>query len=209
MQYNENKAKMREMREEFENLLRSTGRDGVEDCLTEIDELGFFDAPASTRFHLNYEGGLMEHSLNVAKTALRLRTQMLEMDESLKPFLPEDSVIIASLLHDVCKADIYKPAVKRVKQQDGSWADEPGYDVDFSAFPMGHGEKSVVVLLLSGIALTNDEMLAIRWHMAAWDLAFNSSEARSNINAARDISPLCSLVQAADTLAANLLERKK
>ncbi|MGN0028548.1 MAG: HD domain-containing protein [Marinilabiliaceae bacterium] len=209
MQYNENKAKMRAMREEFETMLKSTGRDGVDDCLAEIQQLGFFDAPASTRFHLNYEGGLMEHSLNVAKTALRLREQMIGMDESLKPFLPEDSVIIASLLHDVCKADIYKPAVKRVKQPDGSWADEPGYDVDFSAFPMGHGEKSVVVLLLSGIALTNDEMLAIRWHMAAWDLAFNSTEAKSNINAARDICPLCSLVQAADTLAANLLERKK
>lgn len=190
-------------------MLRSTKREGVDDCIEELSNLGFFDAPASTRFHLNYDGGLMEHSLNVAKTALRLRTQMIEMDESLKPFLPEDSVIIASLLHDVCKADIYKHAVKRVKQADGSWADEPGYDVDFSNFPMGHGEKSVVVLLLSGLALTNDEMLAIRWHMAAWDLAFNSTEAKSNINAARDQCPLCSLVQSADTLAANLLERKK
>lgn len=209
MQYNENKAKIRAMREEFENMLRSTGREGVDDCLAEIESLGFFEAPASTRFHLNYDGGLMEHSLNVAKTALRLREQMIDMDPTLKSSLPEDSVIIATLLHDVCKADIYKPTVKRVKQTDGTWADEPGYDVDFTNFPMGHGEKSVVVLLLAGLALTNDEMLAMRWHMAAWDLAFNSTEAKSNINAARDICPLCSLVQSADTLAANLLERKK
>ncbi len=209
MQYNDSKAKMRAMRDEFEKMLRSTSRDGVDDCLDELNNLGFFEAPASTRFHLNYESGLMEHSMNVAKTALRLREQMIDMDPSLKPYLPEDSVIIASLLHDVCKADIYKPAVKRVKKPDGTFADEPGYDVDFTNFPMGHGEKSVVVLLLSGLALTNDEMLAIRWHMAAWDLAFNSTEAKSNINAARDICPLCSLVQSADTLAANLLERKK
>lgn len=209
MQYNENKAKMKAMREEFEAMLKNTGRDGVDDCIKEIESLGFFDAPASTRFHLNYEGGLMEHSVNVAKTALRLREQMIDLDPSLKSELPEDSVVIASLLHDVCKADIYKPVVKRVKQTDGSWTDEPGYDVDFSNFPMGHGEKSVVVLLLAGLALTNEEMLAIRWHMAAWDLAFHSPEAKSNINAARDNCPLCSLVQAADTLAANLLERKK
>ena len=157
---------MRAMRDEFEKMLRSTSRDGVEDCLDELNNLGFFEAPASTRFHLNYEGGLMEHSMNVAKTALRLREQMIDMDASLKPYLPEDSVIIASLLHDVCKADIYKPTIKRVKKPDGSFADEPGYDVDFTNFPMGHGEKSVVVLLLSGLALTNDEMLSIRWHMA-------------------------------------------
>lgn len=206
MQFDENKAKVRQMREEFETILRSTGREGVDDCLEELQSLGFFSAPASTRFHLNYEGGLMEHSMNVCKVALRLREDMIAMQPALKSAIPEDSVIIASLLHDVCKADIYKPVVKRVKNRDGVWEDQPGYDADFSAFPMGHGEKSVVVLLLAGLALTNDEMLAIRWHMAAWDLAFNSPEARSNINAARDSCPLCSLVQSADTLAANLLE---
>ena len=208
MQYNETKARMESMRKEFEDMLRRTEREGVEDCLEELASLGFFEAPASTRFHLNYDSGLMEHSLNVCKAALQLRKVMIEMDESLKPMLPEDSVIIASLLHDVCKADIYKPVVKHQKQKDGTWVDKPGFDVDFSNFPIGHGEKSVIVLLLSGLALTNDEMLAIRWHMAAWDLAFQSPETKSNINTARDQCPLCSLVQAADTLAANLLERK-
>jgi len=207
MQYDESKAHLRQLRQDFEAKLRSTGRDGVDDCIQELDNLGFFSAPASTRFHLNYDGGLMEHSMNVCNVALRLRETMISMDASLKPFLPEDSVIIASLLHDVCKADIYKPVVKRQKAKDGSWEDVPGFDCDFSNFPMGHGEKSVVVLLLSGLALTNDEMLAIRWHMAAWELAFNSPDARANLNAARDVCPLCSLIQTADTLAANLIER--
>lgn len=208
MQYNENKAKLQAMREEFEKLLKSTGRDGVDECLAELERLGFFAAPASVNHHLNYDGGLMEHSLNVCKCAKMLREQMTAMDESLKPYLPEDSVIIASLLHDVCKADIYKPTVKRVKQTDGSWADAPSYDIDYSNFPMGHGEKSVIVLLLAGISLTDDEMLAIRWHMAAWDLAFNSREAQRSLDTARDISPLCTLIQCADTLAAGLIERK-
>lgn len=208
MQYNENKAKIQAMRDEFEKMLKSTGRDGVDDCLAELQNLGFFEAPASINHHLNYDGGLLEHSLNVGKAAIMLREQMIAMDPTVKSSLPEDSVIIASLLHDVCKADIYKPTVKRVKQPDGSWADAPSYDIDYSNFPMGHGEKSVIVLLLAGIALTNDEMLAIRWHMAAWDLAFNSREAQRSLDTARDISPLCSLIQCADTLAANILERK-
>ena len=57
-------------------------------------------------------------------------------------------------------------------------------------------------------SITDDEMLAIRWHMTAWDLAFQSPEQKNNLNTARDICPLCSLVQTADTLASNIIERK-
>ncbi len=208
MKYDEAKERAKALKEEFIQTLKATGREGAEDCIEELEGLGFFEAPASTRFHLNYDGGLVEHSLNVCHVAVRLRKEMIAMDGTLEGQLPEDSVVIASLLHDVCKADIYKPVVKKVRQKDGTYVDVPGYDVDFTNFPMGHGEKSVVVLLLSGLALTNDEMLAIRWHMAAWDLSFQSAEAKSNLNAARDVSPLCTLVQCADGLAANLLERK-
>ena len=86
------------------------------------------------------------------------------------------------------------------------WEDVKEYQIGYENFPMGHGEKSVIVLLLSGLQLRDEEMLAIRWHMAAWDLAFQSPEAKSNINAARDKYPLCGLIQCADTLAANILE---
>lgn len=209
MRYDENKAKFRQMRQDFESKLRSTGRDGVDDCIAALDDLGFFSAPASTHFHLAYDGGLLEHSINVCNVACSLREAMIQLDPTLQSALPVESVIIASLLHDVCKADVYKPTVKRQKQKDGSWLDVPGFDCDFSHFPIGHGEKSVIVLLLSGLALTDDEMLAIRWHMAAWELSFQSPDARANLNAARDISPLCSLIQSADTLAANLIERNK
>lgn len=207
MQYDENKAKFRQLKQDFISRLRATDREGVNDCIDELERLGFFSAPASTRFHLAHEGGLLQHSMNVCDVALRLRDSMIQLDPSLASALPEDSVVIASLLHDVCKADIYKPVLKRQKQPDGSWVDAPAYDCDFSHFPFGHGEKSVVVLILSGLALTDDEMLSIRWHMSAWDLALQSPDARANINAAGDVCPLCSLIQSADTLAANLLER--
>ena len=198
--------KVKENKEEFCRLLRSTKRDGVEYVIEDLENLGFFEAPASTRFHLCNRGGLVEHSLNVCKAALELLPIMHKMRPDLKDDLREDSVILCSLLHDVNKAEIYKPVVKKRKNAMGVWEDYDTYDVDFSNFPMGHGEKSVIVLLLSGLQLRDSEMLAIRWHMAAWDLAFQSPEAKSNINAARDKYPLCGLIQCADTLAANILE---
>ena len=195
-------------KEEFIELLRSTNRDGVEDCIVDLQELGFFEAPASTKFHLNEEGGLVQHSLNLCHVALKVRESMIELDDSLRELLPKDSVIISTLLHDVCKADIYKKAIKRQKNAYGMWTDVPGYDVDYSNFPVGHGEKSVSVLLRSGLDLTDDEIIAIRWHMQAWDLAFQSAEAKVNLNTAKQICPLLTLIQVADGLASNLLERK-
>ncbi len=195
-------------KQEFLDLLRSTEREGVEEVIEELEELGFFKAPASTKFHLNEEGGLLLHSLNVCKTALNLRKTMLEMDDSLLELLPKDSVIIASLLHDTCKADIYKPTIKNEKRN-GIWIEVPGYNVDYSNFPLGHGEKSVIVLLRAGLDLTDDEIMAIRWHMHAWDLPFQSNDIRGNFNKAKDTCPLLTLVQAADGLASHLLERKE
>ena len=153
--------------EEFIELLRSTNRDGLEYCIFDLHELGFFEAPASTKFHLNEEGGLVQHSLNLCHVALKVRESMIELDDSLRELLPKDSVIISTLLHDVCKADIYKKAIKRQKNAYGMWTDVSGYDVDYSNFPVGHGEKSVIVLLRSGLDLTDDEIIAIRWHMQA------------------------------------------
>ena len=195
-------------KKEFIELLKTTNRQGIDDLVEELEDLGFFKAPTSTKFHLNEDGGLVQHSLNVCKAALSMRKSMIELDDSLLEALPKDSVIIASLLHDTCKADIYKPTMKKEKNRFGMWCDVPGYDVDYSNFPLGHGEKSVIVLLRSGFELTDDEIMAIRWHMNAWDLPFQSYDIKSNFNKAKEICPLLSLVQAADCLASNLLERK-
>lgn len=196
-------------KEEFIALLRSTERDGIETVIEELENLGFFTAPASTKFHLNVEGGLLEHSLNVCHTAQAIRESMVGMDDSLREVLPNDSIIIASLLHDVCKADIYKPVTKKQKNSYGMWVEVPGYDVDYSSFPLGHGEKSVIVLLQCGLDMSDDEIMAIRWHMNAWDLPFQSADLKGNYNKAKDICPLLSLIQAADGLASNLLESSK
>lgn len=197
---------MEEMKTKFKEMLLSTRREGMERIIEKLEELGFFKAPASTKFHLNYEGGLLEHSMNVCETALELRELILRKKVELQEALPVESVIVAALLHDVCKADIYIPTIKKQKNADGSWSDVPGYDVDYGNFPLGHGEKSVAVLLKNGLRLTDDEIIAIRWHMSPWDLAFQSYEMKSNMNAARERCPLLALIQAADGLAASILE---
>lgn len=197
---------MQTNKEEFISLLQSTKRDGVDYVIEDLCNWGFFEAPASSKFHLNVEGGLVEHSLNVCKVALNVRDVMLTMDDSLLETLPKDSVIIASLLHDVCKTDIYKPVIKKQKNQIGIWVDMPGYDLNYRNFPLGHGEKSVIMLLRSGLDLTGDEVMAIRWHMHAWDLPFQSAEIKANLNTAKEICPLLSLIQAADGLSSNLIE---
>ena len=58
--------------------------------------------------------------------------------------------------------------MKRRKTNLGTFEDVPGYNVTMKNFPMGHGEKSLVLLLCSGLELTDAEMLAIRWHMGPW-----------------------------------------
>ena len=151
MKINEQHIKQETQKKEFCELLRSTQREGVEYVIEDLESLGFFDAPASTRFHLNHDGGLCEHSLNVCKVGLMLREEMMKLSPASESYLKKDSVIIATLLHDVCKAEIYKKVMKRQKNEYGVWEDVPGFDVDYSNFPMGHGEKSVIRLLLSGL----------------------------------------------------------
>ena len=194
-------------KDEFIALLKSTNRHGIDECLLVLEQLGFFIAPASTKFHLNTDGGLVEHSLNVCKVALRIRETMIELDNTLAAKLPKESIIIAALLHDVCKSDIYKKTIKRHKNNNGVWVDMEGYDVDYSNLPLGHGEKSVIIALQSGLSLTKEEILAIRWHMHAWELPFQSYEAKSCLNVAKENTPLVTLIQTADGLASTLLEK--
>ena len=196
------------LKKEFITLLKSTEREGVDDVIEELQELGFFDAPASSSFHLNYDGGLVEHSLNVCRVALGIREQMIAFNKNMAEYLPEDSVKIAALLHDVCKADIYKKVTKKKKDKFGMIQTKQGFKLDYTNFPLGHGEKSVIVLLRAGLAMSDFEIMAIRWHMAAWDLPFQSADIKENLNKARDICPLCAVIQTADTLASNILERK-
>ncbi len=194
--------------EEFCSLLRSTGREGVEGLIEDITNQGFFEAPASAGHHLNVEGGLAQHSLNSCKAALAVWEGMKTVEPTLANEVTRESIIIATLLHDLCKIDIYRRSVKKRKNALGQWEDSEGYKVTYRNFPMGHGEKSVILALCSGIELSDAEMLAIRWHMGAWGVNQNSFEDCRNYDAARKLYPLVAIVQTGDSLAAAIMERE-
>lgn len=196
-------------KEKFSEILSATGRKGIVQVLERLATLGFYDAPASTKFHLSRKGGLLEHSLNVYNAAMMLREQMIKIRPEFEEQLPLDSVAICALLHDVCKSDIYKEGILSRKNSEGYWEKYVGYQVDYNAgLPLGHGEKSVMMLLSWGLELRTEEMLAIRWHMSAWDMPMQSAEHRESFNAAKAKSPLVSLIQSADGIATGLIEKE-
>ena len=193
---------------EFVEILKATERENIDYVIEDLEDLGFFEAPASCKNHYNFEGGLVEHSLNVYKIAVMLKEQMSKLRPDVVSRIPDDSIAIAALLHDVCKADIYKKVTKKVRNEIGVWEAQEAYNIDYSDFPLGHGEKSVIMLLRSGLDLNDDEIMAIRWHMGSWDIAFQSSEMVASNRKAKEIYPLLSLIHTADTLAAGILEGK-
>ena len=118
----------------------------VLDCL--IDR-GFFTAPASTKYHGAYEGGLFDHSLAVAKALVeQTERNMLKWKDPRSPY-------IVGMLRDLCKIDCY------IKHEDGTYE----HTTDTSL--VGHGDKSVM-LLSTLMQLTEEEMLCIRYHMGAF-----------------------------------------
>lgn len=199
---------MKTNKERFIDLLSAVNRKGMNQVLSKLEELGFYDAPASTKFHLSSKGGLLEHSLNVYEAALFIREQVIMKKPELEAELPPESVAICSMLHDTCKADIYVKSFVNRKNPNGFWDKYLGYTTDYiSGLPLGHGEKSVIMLLSWGLELTPEEMMAIRWHMTAWDLPMQSPEHKDSLNAAKTKTPLVSLIQLADGTASGLLER--
>ena len=179
-------------RAEFESLIRSTNRCNTEKLLDYLEQAGFYTAPASRMDHLNIDGGLLQHSLNVYQLAMRIWEQLSTVSDMND--VNRNNIVIASLLHDVCKADRY------IKQVDGS------YLKNYSNFPAGHGEKSVIQLLRIGFPLTEAEILAIEYHMGAFRLPLHSEEADKDYRAACSFSPLVSIIHCADTLASNIIE---
>ena len=204
----ENKDKKNTIKEKFIRLLRSTNRAGIENVISWLEQSDFFVAPASTVFHGNYEGGLAEHSYEVALTAKDLRDMLIKRKPEIEQQVSRESIIIAALLNDVCKTNIYKKTTKYRKNDYNQWETYEAYNVDYSELPVGHGEKSVIRLLRLGLEMTDDEILAIRWHMSAWDMPFQSVEAKGNLFVAKEKSPLLSIIQAADELTSALIDHK-
>lgn len=139
-------------------------REGASNLLSYLEKSDFFTAPASTKFHSNFEGGLVKHSVLVYERFLNKLKN--EYGENYNQVISNESIAIIGLLHDICKVDYYKVDYRNVKE-DGNWVQKPYYTVEDS-LPYGHGEKSVYIIS-SFMKLTREEAMAINWHMGAFD----------------------------------------
>lgn len=149
-------------------LLRKTSRPGMDRLLDWIENKSdFFIAPASTKYHLACEGGLAEHSMNVYRLlAGKVSSGLLD--------LPDDTVIITALLHDLCKVNFYVRETKNVKEGTkmgpygkpvANWVEKEVWAIN-DTLPIGHGEKSCY-LIQSYIRLKEEEFAMIRFHMGS------------------------------------------
>lgn len=188
---------------------RSIGRNGRTALLYWLEnETDFFTAPASSKNHLAQPGGLTIHSLNVwrrlREIAVRDMTDRNEPGVRQLSEAEEETVAILGLLHDVCKAGVYHQETKRRKNQEtGKWEDYLGYTFR-DPFPLGHGEKSLF-LITRHMALTEEEALAIRWHMGAYDDAVKGGS--RSMTEAMNLTPWVWRLQEADMCAAWIDER--
>ena len=175
------------MKEEFISLLRSTNREGIEEVIQFLEKSDFYKAPASTRFHGSFEGGLLEHSMKVyEKLKHKVKNSVLNLNVS------DDTLIIIALLHDICKVNFYKVDYRNAKNERGEWEKVPYYTVD-DTIPYGHGEKSVM-MITEYMKLTVEEKYCIRWHMGFTE----PKEAYNTLGQAFKKFPLALILHEAD-----------
>ena len=172
-------------RDAFVDALGSVRREGVGALMDWIGASDFYTAPASTRFHGAYEGGLVQHSVEVLD-------YLMVLDEAFEAGLPTDSMVLCALLHDLCKVGFYKVDMRWRKNSRNQWEQYPTYKID-EDYPFGgHGSKSVY-LIQHFVALQPEEAAAINCHMGQFD-----ATTYSNPSHAFETYPLAWLLHVAD-----------
>jgi len=192
------KEELEEQKEMILDLLRSTERDGIDKLADYLsDSTDFFTAPASTRFHNNFSGGLAQHCLNVYENFKSLlEIKGVEMSE--------DSIIICALLHDLCKCNTYVVETRNRKNEQGQWEKyniwATNKDVDI---PLPHSSRSIAIIR-KFIKLSIKEELTIFYHMGPY--GGEDYEYRNMLKAANEKYPQTVLFYVADTIASYLDE---
>ena len=205
--------------EEFENLYNEyiLPRDGGDKLLEFIRKSDFYTAPASTKYHLSEEGGLLQHSLNVFH-CLMSKASNPTWAKIITPDKYKTAACVA-LLHDLCKTYFYDKELKNTKTYDPDivasfggrgvkhdakgdyvWTMAEAYTYN-NRFPLGHGSKSVF-FIQQFIKLTMEEIACIYWHMGA----YCDSNQWNELGDAFEKYPLALALHEADMEAAHLLE---
>ena len=212
-------------------ITKQIGRPGIQELMRFLSKEDYFDAPSSTMFHGNYPGGLAEHSWNVTDLLFKkqelfamcydydtlaicglfhdlckINFYKLIADDPTPPQIKylrslcnNKLPVVAGKLHKGYVSKLIDHLVNKTEEPPVYTIGE--YKVD-DQFPIGHGEKSVI-LLQKYIHLEPEEIMAIRFHMGAWDI---SEYAKKAYNKAVELSPLVTMLMTSDVEASNLLE---
>ena len=118
-------------------------------------------APASTRFHLCRKGGLLEHSVNVAETLVKIKDLLCSE-------ISDESCIIVGLLHDLGKAGVpgtpqYIPNEPTERQKQYGYPASTPYRFNTDLTYLSVPARSLY-LVLPYLSLSEDEAQAILYH---------------------------------------------
>ena len=194
----------------FETELAKVQRPGMDKLLEYIQKSDFYKAPASTKYHLAAPGGLLQHSLNVLDA---LRGLLSWRSDGVWEYraagkvvdtIPDDSVIMMALLHDICKTHFYGTSTRNVKNDaTGKWEKVPFYTVD-DRMPLGHGPKSPMIVK-QYTTLTSQELYAI-WHHMGMNGNYENDNA---VGKSIEMYPAVLALQTADMMASRFMEGEK
>lgn len=180
----------------FEDIAYSNiHRKGITSLMVWLaEETDFFSAPASTKYHGSYKGGLLDHSLEVYAEFLKI-APVFSYD--LSNNILKESATIVTLFHDVCKINTYEESVRNVKNPEtGIWESVPCYIYSPNADPYcAHGASSVFHIT-QHMDLDFLESMAIYHHMGMWDAG-----KYDNIGKAYETNKLAWLLHVADEAA--------
>lgn len=172
---------------------------------TWLDNSDFLVAPASTKFHGNFKGGLSLHTLMVIKQSLIFTRPLLEnfyqSPNATKFEVTTKDVFLASLCHDFCKTNFYGVEYRNAKDINGNWIRQPFYKSKNDNRNLGHGNESVLIMLEIFPSMIKNRTLieAVSRHMGFCDLTESETYNYSNFLQ----NPLVILLQLADQSAAN------
>ena len=163
-------ANVERLENEFgEIVAENIHREGIDNLMEFLYQSDFFKSPASTKYHGSYEGGLVEHSINVYYSLID--TLQFFYGPDWEERYSKETVAIVSLFHDLCKIGRYKTEKKNVKNPEtGQWEEKYVYVYNPDWHNIGHGAKSVI-MIMEHMYLTEEEKEAIYWHMGAYDIS--------------------------------------
>ena len=209
------KEQIEKNKEEFISLINSINRDFDKEKLINWleNKSDFFTAPASTKYHCSYEGGLCEHSLNVYYALRNLNYGYMpelvatseEIEQGIHKYkYDEDTLKIVGLLHDISKANYYEMFSRNVKDKDGNWKQAQDYKIKEDRFIYGNDEQNTEFMVSTFIPLTVDEKVALL-HKSGGK-AFDSTQ--ENIPTIFSKYQLAALLHCADMLSCYILENE-